>query len=214
LARDFHRPALLLAAQDETATGSGRSIPGIELHEFLSRWGDRMERFGGHAQAVGMTVRLDRLEELRAEWEEAAAGWSSELLAPRHEYEIEAPPREVGLGLLAELQGLEPHGQGNHRPLLRTGPLTLAAPPRLFGNGHLAARSRGDDGHPVELVGFNWQARATSLSGRFEALGYLEKDLYTGGAVLRLVDSRPVPVGEIRAAGDHGNRMGCDADPT
>jgi len=191
LARDFHRPALLLAAEGETATGSGRSIPGIELHSFLNRWGGRMERFGGHAQAVGLTVRLDGLPALQAEWEAAAAEWPVELLAPRHEYEIAVAPREVGPELLAELDRLEPHGQGNPRPLLYTGPLTLAGPPRLFGNGHLAARARGEDGGAVELVGWSWQARAASLAGRFEALGYLEKDAYTGGPVLRLLDSRP-----------------------
>jgi single-stranded-DNA-specific exonuclease len=192
LAREFHRPALLLAADGETATGSGRSVPGIELHGFLKKWGERMERFGGHSQAVGLTVRLDALAALQAEWEAAAGEWPAELLASRHEYELAVAPREVTLELLAELLRLEPHGQGNPRPLLRTGPLTLAMPPRLFGNGHLAVRAQGEDGGPVELLGWGWQARATSLAGRFEALGYLEKDQYTGGPVLRLVDSRPV----------------------
>jgi single-stranded-DNA-specific exonuclease len=191
LAREFHRPALLLAADEEMATGSGRSIPGIELHGFLKTWGERMERFGGHSQAVGLTVRLDALAGLQEEWEAAAGEWPAELLASWHEYELDVAPREVNAELLSELLRLEPHGQGNPRPLLRTGPLTLAAPPRLFGNGHLAVRARGEDGWPVELLGWGWQARATSLAGRFEVLGYLEKDGYTGGPVLRLVDSRP-----------------------
>jgi single-stranded-DNA-specific exonuclease len=200
LARDFHRPVLLLAAEGETATGSGRSIPGIELHGFLARWGERMERFGGHAQAVGLTLRLERAEELKVEWEEAAALWPGELLSRRLEYELALPPRAVGPELLSELACLEPHGQGNPRPLLKTGPLALAAPPRLFGNGHLAARARGDDGAPVDLVGWSWQARAATLAGRFEALGYLERDSYTGGPVLRLVDSRPAPLENAASA--------------
>jgi single-stranded-DNA-specific exonuclease len=197
LARDFNRPALLLAVDEEgeVATGSGRSIPAIELHGFLSRWGERMERFGGHAQAVGLTVRLAALPALQAEWEEAAAEWPPELLARRHEYEIDVLPREISPRLLADLACLEPHGQGNPRPLVRTGPLVLAGSPRPFGNGHLAARARGDDGSAVELVGWSWQARAASLSGRFEVLGHLEKDLYTGGPVLRLLDCRPAAPG-------------------
>ncbi|HEV7518944.1 MAG TPA: hypothetical protein VGR07_21840, partial [Thermoanaerobaculia bacterium] len=173
------------------ATGSGRSIPGIELHGFLARWGGRLERFGGHAQAVGLTVRLAALPALREEWEAAAAEWPPALLARRHEYEIDVEPREIGPRLLAELACLEPHGQGNPRPLVRTGPLVLAGSPRPFGNGHLAARARGDDGSAVELVGWGWQARAAALAGCFEVLGYLEKDAYTGGPALRLLDSRP-----------------------
>ncbi len=191
LAREWNRPALLLAVDGEVATGSGRSIPGIELHGFLSRWGERMERFGGHSQAVGLTVGLAHLPGLRGEWEAAAGEWPEEVLTRRHEYEIDVPPSEIRPELLAELAGLEPHGQANPRPLLRTGPLVLSGPPRLFGNGHLAARARGEDGSPVELLGWGWQARAATLGGRFEVLGYLEKDAYTGGPVLRLVDSRP-----------------------
>lgn len=183
------------------ATGSGRSIPGIELHGFLARWGGRMERFGGHSQAVGLAVRLEGLPALQAEWEEAAAEWPAELLARRYEYEVEVRPGEIGPGLLHELAGLEPHGQGNPRPLVKTGPLTMSGSPRLFGNGHLAVRARGEDGSGVELVGWGWQARAGALAGRFEVLGYLEKDGYTGGPVLRLLDSRPAAPGPTDPAG-------------
>jgi single-stranded-DNA-specific exonuclease len=192
LAKELHRPTLLLSVEGETATGSGRSIPGIELHGFLNAWKDRLVRFGGHAQAVGMTVELERLDGLRREWEEAAASWPPELLTPRHEYELRLDAGQVTAGLLAEMQRLEPFGQGNPRPLVRVGPLRLSAPPRLFGNGHLAARavSEGGDGGAVELVGWGWQPRAAALGGSFEVLACLEHDAFRG-PVLRLVDSRP-----------------------
>src|ERR1700710_1365902 len=131
-----------------------------------------MERFGGHAQAIGLSVATDRLEELRAEWEVAGEAWPPELLARRGqdqvppaprggpppalappellarrvEYELHLEPREVSPRLLAQLGALEPFGQGNPRPLLRTGPLRLDGVPRNFGKGHLSARARGGGG--------------------------------------------------------------------
>ncbi len=191
IAKEFHRPTVLLSVEGESATGSGRSVPGLELHAFLAAWKDRMQRFGGHSQAVGLTVDTDRLEELRAEWEEAGAAWPEELLAHRIEYELDLPPREVTNGLLAQLAALEPFGQGNPRPLIRTGPLRLQGEPRPFGNGHLSARARGEDGAAVDLVGWRWGERAGSLRGPFEVLASVENDTYRGGPVLRLVDSRP-----------------------
>jgi single-stranded-DNA-specific exonuclease len=191
LAKDFHRPVVLLAVDGEHATGSGRSVPGLELHGFLGAWKERMERFGGHAQAIGLTVATDRLEELRAEWEAAGEGWPPELLARRVEYELHLEPREVSPRLLAQLGALEPFGQGNPRPLLRTGPLRLDGEPRSFGKGHLSARARGEDGTAVELLGWRWEERAGSLRGSFEVLACVENDTYRGGPVLRLVDSRP-----------------------
>ena len=41
----------------EEATGSGRSIRGINLHDFFARWRNELPRFGGHAQAIGLSVR-------------------------------------------------------------------------------------------------------------------------------------------------------------
>jgi single-stranded-DNA-specific exonuclease len=194
LAKDFNRPTVLLAVEGDKATGSGRSIPGLELHGFLSSWKERMVRFGGHAQAVGLTVETGRLPELRRDWEEAGAAWPEELLARRIEYELHLSPREVSNGLVAQLAMLEPFGQGNPRPLVRTGPLRLHGELKPFGNGHLSARARGEDGAAVDLVGWRWGERAGSLRGPFEVLACVEHDSYRGGPVLRLVDCRPAPM--------------------
>ena len=86
-------------------------IPGIGLHAFLAPWERRLERFGGHAQAIGMTVALPLLAGLRQEWEAAAASFDPALLAPRFEYELALEPRAVDRALLAELGRLEPCGQ-------------------------------------------------------------------------------------------------------
>ena len=201
LAKDFGRPVVLLSVEDERATGSGRSVPGIELHAFFAPWRERLERFGGHAQAIGLSVALDRLEELRAEWEAAAAAWPAEALVRRHQYELHLPPRALRRGLLAELGQLEPHGQGNPQPLLRTGPLRLDAPPRVFGNGHLSLRARAEDGTGLALVGWRWQERVGAFAGSFEVLGHLEVDGYTGEPCLRLLDARPAFSAEGAAEG-------------
>ncbi|MDY7093111.1 MAG: single-stranded-DNA-specific exonuclease RecJ [Acidobacteriota bacterium] len=191
LAREFHRPSILLSVEGETATGSGRSIRNVHLHDFLARWRPRMERFGGHSQAIGLTARMDALEELRNEWQEAGEEWGPEVLERRRRYDLSLTPEEVGEELLEELEALEPFGQENPQPLLRIGPLSLAAPPRLFGRGHLSAPARGDGGGQVRLLGWSWQDRKEDLSGRFEVLAYLERDTYRGGTCLRLVDCRP-----------------------
>jgi single-stranded-DNA-specific exonuclease len=191
LARELHRPVLLLAVGGERATGSGRSIPGLDLHGFLVRWSPRLERFGGHAQAVGLAVRCAELEDLHGEWEEAAAAWPEELLVRRFEYELEVDATTCNAGLLATLDRLEPHGPGNPRPLVKTGPLVLVAAPRLFGRGHLSALAE-DGGGRLRLLGWRWAERASELAGRFEALGYVERDSYTGGTLLRLMDVRPL----------------------
>ena len=191
LAREFHRPTLLLSVDGDTATGSGRSIPDLPLHSFLAPWEDQLERFGGHSQAVGLTVATDRLEELRSRWEQAAAeAWPPELLRRRYQYELELAPSQVNEDLQRQLARLEPYGQGNSRPLVRVGPLEPAAPPRAFGRNHLSLSARGDDGSRVQLLGWRWQPRQAELTGRFEVLAHLERDDYRQSVMLELVDCR------------------------
>ena len=111
----------------------------------------------------------------------------------RHQiYDFAVAPRAVTPDLVHDLRQLEPFGQGNPQPLLRTGPLRLRRPPRPFGKGHLSAECESDDGARIELVGWSWARRADDLQGRFEVLAHAEIDTWHGGAVLRLVDCRPV----------------------
>jgi len=197
LAREFHRPVLLLAVEGETATGSGRSIKGIHLHDFLAANRDDLERFGGHAQAVGLTVKSERLEDLRSHWQERAETFAEQLAVRTYEYELEFEPRHLDAKLMQGFDTLQPFGQANPAPLLRVrGPLRLVRPVRSFGHGHLSATAGDPHGGRIRLVGWRWQDRASDLDGEFEILGYLEHDRYTGGSVVRLIDCRPWPAAE------------------
>lgn len=193
LARELARPTVLLAVDGDQAVGSGRSVPGIALHGFLDRWSEQLLRFGGHAQAVGMSADPGSLEALRAAWEEAAAEeWPADLLRHRYEYELRLSPEEVGRDLLDRLSRLAPFGQGNPEPLLRVGPLRLQGAPRHFGKGHISARAVGaEGGEEIGLLGWRWEDRADDLQGEFEVLAYLEEDTYRSEPVLRLLDCRP-----------------------
>lgn len=193
LTRELGRPVLLLAEADGFATGSGRSLPSIDLHGFLKRWSPALARFGGHALAVGMTVALDRLEGLVAEWEAAAATWGIDGLVLERRYDLELAPDEVGAPIVELLARLEPCGAGNEEPLFRIGPLAATGPLRRFGNGHgavLVAPAEG--GRPFEAFGWGWARRLAALPPRFEVLARVERDRFRGGARLELHALRAV----------------------
>jgi single-stranded-DNA-specific exonuclease len=194
IAREFNRPAILISIDGSSGVGSGRSIRGIHLHQFLSLFETEMVRFGGHAQAIGLEVAVDRLPDLRARLEQrASASWPPELLQRRYEYELEVAPRAVDEPLLDRLLALEPHGMGNPNPVLRVGPLTLQGAPRVFGQGHQRALARGDDGGVVRLL--QWRRgeseTAPALPERLEVLGQLEWDSFLQAPVLEVVATRP-----------------------
>ena len=53
----YFKPSILICFEGEEGKGSGRSIPGFDLHEALMKCGDCLEKFGGHSMAIGVTLR-------------------------------------------------------------------------------------------------------------------------------------------------------------
>ncbi len=59
LASSFNKPAIVLSQHDGILKGSGRSVSGFNLHEFLKDDFDELLTFGGHSQAVGLSLKSD-----------------------------------------------------------------------------------------------------------------------------------------------------------
>lgn len=192
IARELHRPTVLLAVDANEATGSGRSIPGVSLHGFLKQFEERFLRFGGHDQAIGLSLRSEDLEETRRVLEEAAH-WPAETLRRRRTYELELTAEEVSPQLFDELRVFQPHGMGNPHPVLRVGPLEAEGPVRTFGRGHRKLRARGREGGRIDLLAWSRDdRRMLSFEGRFELLGRLEWDTWTEAPVVEVLDARRV----------------------
>jgi single-stranded-DNA-specific exonuclease len=197
LVRELGHPVVLLAVDGDEATGSGRSVPGIHLHDFLRPWAGRLVRFGGHAQAVGLTLRRGELDTLSREWQDATEDWDAGALEPSLRYDLELAPVEADdPALLEQIERLAPFGAGNPEPLLRIGPLEPAGPVRRFGNGHGARPMTGPRrSAPIEAYGWGWGDRLAALDGPVEVLVHLERDLWRGGPRLRLADLRTAAPG-------------------
>jgi single-stranded-DNA-specific exonuclease len=110
-----HRPVVVISLDGEGGgRGSGRSIPGFDLHAALEACSEHLETFGGHKAAAGLSIRAENVDAFRA----AFAAHANEALSEedlRRTERIDAMVGGVGLGLdLAEELGqLAPFGMGN-----------------------------------------------------------------------------------------------------
>ena len=68
----YFKPSILLCFEDDIGKGSGRSIPGFDLHEALNKCSNSLEKFGGHAMAIGVTVKKDNLDKFENDIEKIA----------------------------------------------------------------------------------------------------------------------------------------------
>jgi len=156
LAERFHRPALVVALDGLLGRGSGRSVRSVPLHTALAACGDLLETFGGHRQAVGFTVRRDRLTALAVRFEEAVRRVASPAdLEPLLEIDAEVPLRAVTPALATALRALEPHGAGNPEPALIAHDVAVETA-RVVGDSarsHLKLRLR-QEGRTLPAIGF------------------------------------------------------------
>jgi single-stranded-DNA-specific exonuclease len=185
----YHRPALVIGIEDGVGVGSGRSIKSFHLFDALTAVGDLFERFGGHAQAAGFTIGVERLPELERRFEEYAR---KVLTAPDLEPALGVDAlidlAEVDWPLYEEIIQLEPFGMGNPTPVFGACGVRLVAAPRILKEKHLKLRV-GKGARPLDALGWGWAARAPSLeAGQQVDLAFtVERNNYQDMASLNLI---------------------------
>lgn len=114
----FYRPALVISFNEEgVGTGSGRSVPGVDLggmiHAALEK--GLLIGGGGHAMAAGFSLYEDSLEGFR-DFLEAHLGAMEVDLTPRLSFDAALTPAAATPDLIESYGRLGPFGQGNPSP--------------------------------------------------------------------------------------------------
>ena len=185
----FHRPAIVLAIEEDVAYGSGRSIPGFDLLAALERCRDLFTRFGGHRQAAGLTLEASRLKEFRTRiTEDADARLGPDELTPRLRIDGALPLPAITAGVIAGVATLAPFGVGNRRPIFHADGVAIVDGPRTVKERHLKMSVR--QGQRV-FRAIAWQAaeRADFLNAHRAALNLafsLTENHYRGQTFVEL----------------------------
>ncbi len=133
LVEEFHRPAALVALDGGVGKGSARSVPGFDLFQALEGFADRLMAFGGHAAAAGFLIAADQVGPLREHLNSALVAADPAMFLPSLDVDAEIRLGDLTEPFVEELKMLEPHGQGNARPLFLVRGLKIAGQPRLLG---------------------------------------------------------------------------------
>lgn len=153
----YRRPAFAIAFDGSgKGSGSGRSVAGIDLGRIVREAVERrvIEKGGGHAMAAGLTVRREKLGELRA-FLEAATREDFARARAADALKIDGAISAAGLTLpLYELlEKAGPYGSGHETPMLAVA-RHVVADARVVGNGHVAVRLKGEDGATMRAIAF------------------------------------------------------------
>ncbi len=118
LVEKYKWPTVLLSQDGDVCVGSARSIPGVNIHQAMSTCRDLFVRFGGHAQAAGLTIEKKNVPEFRKRLSKAiAAQTEAEVFIPTEEYDLELELSEMTEELVDAFSAMQPTGFGNPAPV-------------------------------------------------------------------------------------------------
>lgn len=119
----YYRPTFVLTRGEGCVKGSGRSIPAYHMYENLSRVGELLIKFGGHAMAAGLSLTEDRVPQLERALNEDA-GLDATDLTEKICIDVPMPLSYINETLIEQLSVLEPCGNGNEKPVFADRELT------------------------------------------------------------------------------------------
>ena len=183
----YYKPSLLLSFEGDKAIGSGRSIQGFDLYEALTKCDDLIEKYGGHAMAVGLTIKKENFEKFKERFEEVAKEKNIKELVPIIYIDEEVKLRDINMDLVKSLSILEPFGEANKVPLFLIKNLKIDSIRALSEGRHLKLSLR-DENFVINAIGFEigYLAEEYRIGDKIDVVGTLEINSFNGYSSIQI----------------------------
>lgn len=168
LTEKFYKPTILICFEDNIGKGSGRSLPGFDLHEALVESSAYLEKYGGHEMAVGLSLKKEKYNDFKLAFEEIAKSKNIQQIIPVIKIDSIITAKDVNKKTIQDLEMLEPFGEKNKNPIFVYKNLKIDSIRALSEGKHLKLTLK-DDNLLINAIGFN--------------LGYLSEEYLIGDKI-------------------------------
>ena len=183
----YFKPSVLLCYEDDIAKGSGRSIPGFDLHDALMKCQDTIEKFGGHSMAIGITIKKENFQKFCYEFEEVAKDSNLKDIFPIIQIDAEFELKDINKDMVKSLEQLEPYGEANKMPLFAFKKLKIDSIRALSEGKHLKLTLK-EGNTVVNAIGFNMGTLVDNyrIGDKIDIVGVLEVNTFNGVDTLQI----------------------------
>ena len=177
----YFKPSILVSFEEGIAKGSGRSVPGFDLHEALCKCSKYLEKYGGHEMAVGLTLKEENFEAFKHAFEEVAKEEKVEDILPVIYVDGVVTSEDMKPEFIKQLSSLEPFGEGNKVPLFAYKGLKINSIRALTDGKHLKLTLK-DDNLIIDAIGFNMGHLVNDyrIEDKVDVVGVLEMNSFNG----------------------------------
>ena len=177
----YFKPSILICFEGEDGKGSGRSIPGFDLHAALCTSSKYLEKYGGHEMAVGLSLKKDNFDEFKKVFEEIAKEANTEEIVPVIKIDKEINLKDITLESVKSLKLLEPFGESNKTPIFIYKNLRIDSIRALSEGKHLKLTLK-DGNTIINAIGFNMGKCSEEylIGDKVDVIGVLETNTFNG----------------------------------
>lgn len=196
----YNRPTIVLAksANQGILKGSGRSIEAYNIYKEVFKFQDKLESFGGHPMACGLSIKEERLEEFR-EFLNKESTLNEEDFIPIINIDARIPLEKLSLEFAQSIKKMEPFGKDISRPIFADKNVKVANYQLIGKNSDTLKVVFEAGGHYYNAIKFNGKEEFAYLdeklknnNGRVDIVYFPDINEFRGrtSLQLRLIDLR------------------------
>lgn len=160
LCNQYYKPVIVMTKKENKIHGSGRSIDEIDIMKKMTELNSFFEKYGGHPQACGFTLKNSDQETLgnfkNNFLQLTQKEDSDKKIIPTLSIDAEVTLEEINWDLFDLLEKFEPFGQNNPEPKYLARGITIACVEAVGANGqHLKLLVRHNSVEHRKMIGFN-----------------------------------------------------------
>lgn len=187
LVEKYQKPTIVISDSELYCKGSMRSVPGINITEFIQEFTELLVNSGGHPMAGGFTIEKQKIPELKKAIEKKAKDIIQDGVLKK-ELLIDCP---IGIDIVNEdfiniLKKLSPFGIGNPEPIFQSKNLKIAGSRKIGKEGkHLKMQVSYKRGM-LDAIGFGLGEKHEELKDEMHAVFKVEENFWNGRRSLQL----------------------------
>ena len=150
----YGKPTFVLTRAEEGVKGSGRSIEAFHMYDEMTKCKELFTKYGGHKLAAGLSLAEEHVDEFRRRLNENCL-LTDEDFEEKVLIDVPMPMAYASFDFIAELDRLEPFGNGNPKPQFAQKNVRFVSGRVLGANHNVGKYTVADeDGRRYELIYF------------------------------------------------------------
>ena len=181
LTEKFFKPTILICFEENMGKGSGRSVPGFDLHDALAKSSVYLEKYGGHAMAVGISLKKEMYNNFKEKLESIAEEQDIKQIVQVIKIDSIITSKDLNKKTVKELEKLEPFGEKNKMPVFLFKNIKINSIRALSEGKHLKLTLK-DNNNIIDAIGFNLGnlSEEYQIGDNIDLIGVLEINDFSG----------------------------------